>query len=88
MKITDTATITGRGFALFTDELWTEPKWHQMSKFKTLRLMREGKEVRIEVLSVEAALKSNREEFITFLVPLKTNEEKIRMSKGSEFYLE
>jgi hypothetical protein len=68
MKITDTASIPGRGHAIFTDEPWSLAKSQSAAKNRRLRITAEGRTVEIDIKSVEAALKDHVQ-YLAFMVP-------------------
>ena len=69
MKITGTAFITGRGHAIITDEPWTIATCQSVAKKKKIRVADGDRVVEIDIKSVEAALKNDRIQYLSFLVP-------------------
>lgn len=68
MKITGTASITGRGHAIITDEPWTVALFQGLSKKKKIRVIDGDRSVEIDIKSIEAALKDHIQ-YLAFLVP-------------------
>ncbi len=68
MKITGTASITGRGHAIITDTPWTVSLWQSAAKKKRLRIAGGDQTVEIDIKSVEAVLKDHVQ-YLAFLVP-------------------
>ena len=69
MRIVSTATITGKGHAIITDEPWTVALFQSAAKKKKIRVVDGDRAVEIDIKSVEAALKIDRVQYLSFLVP-------------------
>ena len=69
MRIVDVCRISGRGHAIFTDEIFSSAGLARARTKKTIRVSSAGRSVEFDIIDVEAILKTGGVEFLGFLVP-------------------